>query len=214
MLLVKPSFEIMTEIGMESLKLIERAGRTCYLSEDKITDDSAIAFCKKIIKRGHLSVIEHALATVKLIVDRGFLAEITRHRLCSFSVESTRYISYKSGVTFIIPPWFEFDTGERKEYIPGCQFTPLAKRRWHNHLLDCEDLYQLLLKEGQSPQQARSVLPNSLKTEIVMTANFREWRHIFSLRCSEAAHPQMREIMLPLQEEFRRRVPVVFDSDT
>lgn len=195
----------------EPLKLIELAGRVCWKSEDKITEESHLKFCKHILSKNHESVIEHASATVKFIVDRGVSHELVRHRLASFSQESTRYCSYKNNVTFIIPPWIHIPTGSYADCY-NITIEDSASIIWFNSMSDAQYYYQKLLQKGWTPQQARSVLPNSLKTEIVVTANLREWRHIFKLRCDKSAHPQMREIMIPLKEEFQRRIPIIFDE--
>jgi len=206
------------------LELIEIAGRTCYKSEEKMTDTSHKEFVKAILKRGHESVIEHSAMTVKFIVDRGVTHELVRHRLCAFSQESTRYCNYKGGVTFVIPPWV--DDVESGEYPFHWKDGPLTSNNigigfafvsndsyhWFWSMVYAEDNYKKLLQWGWSPQQARSVLPNSLKTEIVVTANFREWRHILKLRTSKAAHPQMREVMLMLLERVKKIIPVIFDD--
>lgn len=211
MKLVKPSFQILSimhdNYDGRSLSLIELAGRTCYKSEDKITNDSAKQFVQKLNKLGHHSVIEHSAMTIKFIVDRGVSHELVRHRLCAFSQESTRYCNYKGGVTFIIPPWVDIEEGEYSFASPHCD-----KDIYIEHLLNCEFTYQTLLLNSWSPQQARSVLPNSLKTEIVVTTNFREWQHIFKLRTSKAAHPQMREIMIPTLEVVKKFVPIIFND--
>jgi len=203
MKIVDASFKIVEMPGPEALRQIEEAGRTCYKSEDMITPDSAEAFVKRILEAGHHSVIEHVSATIRFICDRGVTHEIVRHRLAAYSQESTRYCNYSKGKhgneSTVIRPllWSE----DSKEYSI-----------WLRSMQDAENVYMDLIKAGASPQEARSVLPNSLKTEIVMTCNLREWRHVFSLRCSQAAHPQMREIMLPLLAEFRKRIPVLFDD--
>lgn len=211
MILVKPSFTVLTGLTPMALEFIELAGRTCYKSEDRITEDSASAFCKKIKSLGHESVIEHWAISVKFIIDRGVSHELVRHRIASFSQESTRYCNYgkKGQVTFVIPPWANIEPGE---YQDEFQFdTELeTERLWYAAMLDSEYRYLRLLEQGWQPQQARSVLPNSLKTEIVVTANPREWRHIFKLRCSKAAHPQMREIMEPVRNTFQGTLPELF----
>ena len=213
-------------IGTDAIELIEVAGRTCYKSESKITESSARKFVSSILSMGHESVIEHSAMTVKFIVDRGVTHELVRHRLCAFSQESTRYCNYKGGVTFVIPPWTTLEEGEWNQVgnaiLPirnGLTITEAAfmytkpdQQNFLSLLLKCEKAYQSLLVNGWPPQQARSVLPNSLKTEIVVTANFREWRHIFKLRTSKAAHHQMREIMIPLLAECKRMIPVIFDD--
>lgn len=214
MILIKPSYEIMTEIDRETvLKLIERSGRVCYKSEDKITDDSCIKFAQFIQSKNHLSVIEHFSFTVKFIVDRGVSHELVRHRLCSFSQESTRYCNYSKDkfgnhVTFIIPEWLNITSGT---YDYDMRYIPTqANEVWYYAMQVAEQGYFELLKRGWTPQQARSVLPNSLKTEIVTTANLREWQHIFKLRCDPSAHPQMREIMIPLRDELHNKLPEIF----
>jgi thymidylate synthase (FAD) len=227
MILVKPSFDICTDLdGDAILKRIERAGRTCYKSEDKITRDSAKKFVESLIKRGHESVIEHESITVRLIVDRGVSHELVRHRIASYSQESTRYCNYKGGVTFVIPPWVTIESGVYTAGLRGGgggalfrggkeidfnRFSP-SEREWFDAVWMARIYYTKLIDFGGTPQQARSVLPNSLKTEIVITANLREWRHIFRLRCSPTAHPQMQEIMIPLLAEFQKQIPVVFDD--
>jgi thymidylate synthase (FAD) len=211
MKLIKPGYEILSEIDRESiLKKIEIAGRTCYKSEEKITEESASKFVKAIVKRGHLSVIEHVDITVKFICDRGVTHELVRHRLASYSQESTRYCNYSGGVTFIIPCWFEKITPGTFEYNNTEYKNYTGEFLWFYHMLNCEKTYQKLLKEGWTPQQARSVLPNSLKTEIVTTANLREWMHIFKMRCAKDAHPQIREIMIPLRNELATILPEIY----
>lgn len=228
MKLVKPDVSFEDNIdGNKILKYIEKIGRTCYKSENKITDDSAQTFMKNILSRKHESVIEHYAISVRFIVDRGITHELVRHRIASFSQESTRYVNYsKKGIEFILPCWFKTLTtlGEYNYYLKGdndsfegpgrINFSEVddAERLWFLNMLSCERKYNELIKKGWRPQQARSVLPNSLKTELVMTANLREFRHIFKLRTSKVAHPQMVEIMTILLSKFREKIPVVFDD--
>lgn len=208
MMLLKPSVEIL-RITEDPLELIELAGRTCYKSEDKITPESAPKFAEMILKRGHESVLEHASATVRFICDRGVSHEIVRHRIASYSQESTRYCDYEGGhVAFVIPPWVNVEPGEyTASRLAGAAS---VDKEWFNAMKDAEDSYRALRTAGWKPEQARSVLPNSLKTEVVMTANFREWRHFFKLRTAPAAHPQMVQVAAPLLRMFQERVPVVF----
>ena len=196
---IKPSYKILSKIdGSLILLNLEYAGRTCYKSEDKITTDSAKEFVAMLLRRGHESVLEHEKITIKFICDRGVSHEIVRHRIASFSQESTRYCNYsKKGITFIIPTWVDLD-GEY-EYA------------WRHAMLDSENHYNTLIEKGWKPEQARSVLPNSLKTEIVVTANLREWRLILKQRTAPGAHPQMRELMVPLWAELKQLIPVIFD---
>ena len=203
MKVIAPSFEIMPVNGEEILKSIERAGRTCYKSEDKITADSARKFVAGIVKSGHESVIEHEKITVRIICDRGVTHEIVRHRIASYSQESTRYCNYSADkfgneLTFIRP----FYWNEKKDKMG----------LWLRSMLFAEKMYMELIELGATPQEARAVLPNSLKTEIVVTMNLREWRHFFKVRCSPAAHPQMREVAIPILKKFKEIIPVVFDD--
>jgi thymidylate synthase (FAD) len=189
---------------MNEFKFIERAGRTAYKSEEKITDDSHIAFIKSIVKRNHLAVIEFGNMVVHFTTDRGVTHEIVRHRLCSFLQESTRYCNYGaekfgSEITVIRPSTWD-------------SLSSVTKVAWEEAVEDAERNYLNMLRWGAVPQQARAVLPNSTKTEIVVKANFREWRHIFQLRAVEkAAHPDMRALMIPLYEKVRAISPEIFD---
>lgn len=208
MKLIAPSYEILTQIGVEMLQQIERAARTCYKSEDKITVDSAEAMVRRLIASGHEAMIEHALMSVRFICDRGVSHELVRHRIASFAQESTRYCNYSKDkfgneLTFIAPPFFEDDGGAIRSD---------EEIAWRRALEQSERSYFDLLKLGWTPQQARSVLPNSLKTEIIVTANMREWRLIFKLRAAPAAHPQMRELMSPLLHEMQSRLPALFED--
>lgn len=211
--LIRPYTKILTPIDRSTvLPMLERAGRTCYKSEDKITEDSASKFVGMICQRNHESVLEHVSVSVLFVCDRGVSHELVRHRIASFSQESTRYVNYgKKGMTFILPPWLpDIPEGEYK----GGAGESIAARLWLNSMEHCEAMYGLLLNQQWKPEQARSVLPNSLKTEVVMTANLREWRHIFRLRTASAAHPQMRELMVPLYNNFRDNLPEIFVSPT
>ena len=220
MKLIKSFYVIESEIDSDKiLKAIEVAGRTCYKSEDKITTDSAKEFVKKIVKSRHESVIEHQNLSIRFVCDRGVSHELVRHRLASFSQESTRYVNYSKGefgkeLTFIIPNWINDEQIELVQKLNEYNFTKVfnSTKSWYFAISECSQAYLQLLKEGWTPQQARSVLPNSLKTEIVITANLREWRTIFKQRTSKAAHPQMRELMCPLLDELKGKLPVIFDD--
>lgn len=202
MKIINASTEILTPAS-DIERIIELAGRTCYKSEDKITDDSCKAFVAKIRSINHESVLEHGSVTVRFIVDRGVSHELVRHRLASFSQESTRYCNYSKD---------KFG-GEITVIDPFPAFPDMSYECWAEWKLGCEHderSYFKMLELNAKPQLARSKLPTSLKTEVVMTANPREWRHVFKLRCAEAAHPQMREVMLPLRAEFIGRWPALF----
>lgn len=221
MKLIKSFYVIESEIDSdEILRAIEVAGRTCYKSEDKITSDSAKEFVRKIIKSGHESVIEHQSLSIRFICDRGVSHELVRHRLASFSQESTRYCNYSNdkfdnSLTFIVPMWIKEDLSDISNSISKTvEYDQLSDETkcWIETIEYTEDSYLWLLSSGWTPQQARSILPNSLKTEIIITANLREWRTIFKQRTSKTAHPQMRELMCPLLDELKEKLPVIFDD--
>jgi thymidylate synthase (FAD) len=216
MKIIDQSYEILSDPDLrKQLKLIELAGRTAYKSEDKITDDSMKEFASMITKRGHEAVLEHSFLSVKFITDRGVSHELVRHRLCSFTQESTRYCDYSKDkfdkqITIIRPTWIDplVVTRNTEEDWKSESTNYL----WYQAMRESENFYFDLLAKGWNPQQARSVLPNSLKTEIVVTANFREWKHVFQLRAiSKAAHPQIRNLMWPLYEYCRKELPEIFE---
>lgn len=204
---IKPYTQIYKDFdGQNVLQKIEAAARTCYKSEGKIQEGSAAKMVASLIKSGHEAMLEHASVTVKFVVDRGISHELVRHRLASFAQESTRYCNYSkddfgSEITFIIPEYLEYKS-------EGWNI-------WKESMKQAEDAYFKMLDFGLSPQQARVVLPNSLKTEVVMTANLREWRHFFKLRAlgtTGKPHPQMLEVAVPLLEDMKNLIPVVFDD--
>lgn len=207
MKIIEPSVHFVTpmneQAGITVMKRIEEIGRTCYKSEDKISPDSYKKFIKNLIARGHESVLEHCYISVKFICDRGVTHEIVRHRLAAYSQESTRYCNYSDDkfgneITVIKPHFWEEDSEKYRAWRATCQLA--------------ETGYFQLLRGGATPQEARSVLPNSLKTEIVMTADIREWRHFFRLRCSKAAHPQMQEVAKMALMGFYVFMPELFED--
>lgn len=202
MKIISPSVEILTPLdGAAVLRHIEQCGRVCYKSEGKTTESSAPAFVANIIKRGHEAVLEHFDITVKFICDRGVSHEIVRHRMASYCQESTRYCNYAKD-----------DFGNEITVIEPYYLDAQGLYLWSRACEAAEASYFDMLDYGCSPQEARAVLPNSLKTEVVMTANLREWRHFFKLRTAPAAHPQMREVAKMLLKQMREMVPVVFDD--
>lgn len=193
---IKQSYEIVTPLDGEAiLKHIELCGRVCYKSEDKITADSAHKFVGKIIRLGHESVLEHYSFTVRFVCNRAIANEIVRHRHCAYSQESTRYVAYDNALTIV-----ECEDIERWGSI------------YTQAVADAEKSYCRLRETGATAQIARDVLPLGLKTELIVTTNLREWRHILRLRTSAAAHPQMRELMSGLLQELKTKIPVVFDD--
>lgn len=202
MKIIEPNWWFEEDIDPKAImEKIERAGRTCYKSEGRIGDGTAERFIAAIIKRGHESVLEHASITVRVICDRGVSHELVRHRIASYSQESTRYCNYNDGkfggeLTFIKPCFWRNGS--------------INYREWAWVMRNIEKSYDLMISAGATPEEARSILPNSLKTEVVVTMNIREWRHFFKLRTAPAAHPQMREIAGMMLEGFREKLPVLF----
>lgn len=201
MRIIKP-YIIVSDFDPQSIQQnIEKAGRVCYKSEDKITPDSSEKFINQIIKSGHESVLEHQIISVKFICDRGITHEIARHRIAAYSQESTRYCRYSQDkfgneITVIEPYFFKND--------------PITYQYWSEACRVAEKNYMALLDAGCSAQEARSVLPTCLKTEMVVTYNIREWRHFFRLRADKAAHPQMQQLAIPLLLYFKEQMPALF----
>lgn len=217
---VNAGFEILTPIsegGIKELQHIEKIGRVCYKSEDRITEDgeSAKKFVGMLIKNGHEAMIEHSSLSVKFTVDRGVSHELVRHRIASFAQESTRYCNYANNkfggeCTYIdIAPGMHLDT--KMKNMPE-EVLNAVYDEWVLAMEDAEKHYMRMLEIGATPQIARSVLPNSTKTEITITANYREWRNFFKLRVPKTAHPQMREVTIELLKELKTRIPVIFDD--
>lgn len=203
MILINQSAKIITpdeQSGVFLLKACEYAGRNCYASQNRITNDSYFTFINNLIKRGHEAPLEFADITFDLTTSRAVLAELTRHRLASFCVESQRYIQEaKTGdITFIKPEWYNVEDE--------------ATTVWQNQIQSAEDAYKELIALGCKPEQAREVLPNSTACRIIMKANLREWRHIFELRTSKFAYPQMRTLATQMLKLCNERVPVVFND--
>ena len=192
--------------GQKLIEKLEQVARTCYKSENKIKEGSANKMVAALIRSNHEAMLEHASITIKFVVDRGISHEIVRHRMASFAQESQRYCNYSKDefgkeITFIIPYFLDYKSE--------------GWNVWKNAMQEAEKTYFKMLELGFSPQEARAVLPNSTKTEIIMTANLREWRHFFKLRAADAtgaAHPQMKEVTIPLLAELKEMIPVIFDD--
>lgn len=220
MRIIEPSYEILTEIsegGIKELQHIEKIGRVCYKSEDKITEDgeSAKKFVKMLIARGHEAMIEHSKLSVKFTVDRGISHQLTRHRIASFAMESMRYCNYTNDKFNNEISVIEIDGGiEHDAKMKNMSTTErnAIDDEWVSAMEDAERHYMRMIDLGATPQIARSVLPHSTKTEITLTANYREWRNFFKLRATKAAHPQMQEITRPLLKELKTRLPIIFDD--
>ncbi len=231
MKLVEPGFKIeWGSDGEEALRRIECAARTCYKTEDKIGPGSAEALVKKLLKLKHMAMIEFADACIRFVIDRGVSHELVRHRLCSFGQESTRYCNYgkeKFGKTIsvILPFWFreayeKFGIPDEGQIYGEARFlpprvTPVEQQyfMWTIGIRCSQNIYLKMLADGASAQEARSVLPNSLKTEVVTGANLREWHTIFGLRATNPfAHPQIRQVMIPTLLKMQGNIPLIFDD--
>lgn len=214
MQIIKAGYEILDELnGSEILKKIERVARVCYKSEDKITEGSAEKMVKALVKSGHEAMLEHYSFSVKFVCDRGVSHELVRHRIASFAQESTRYCNYgsKGGEITVIAPCYLLVDGVSVSADNWSE----RYGAWVHSCKEAEKSYLRMLADGATPQEARAVLPNSLKTEIVVTANLREWRHFFKLRAcgiTGKPHPQMLEVAVPLLKEIKSLIPVVFDD--
>lgn len=217
---VKATYEILTPIsegGITELQHIERIGRVCYKSEDSITEDgkSAKKFVAMLIKAGHEAMIEHSSLSVKFTVDRGVSHELVRHRIASFAQESTRYCNYAKDKFGAECTYIDLTGGitlDNKMKGISADEIDSVLTEWKLAMEDAEKHYMKMLELGATPQIARSVLPNSTKTEITITANYREWRNFFKLRVPASAHPQMREVTIPLLTELKEVLPVIFDD--
>lgn len=198
--LINPFSSAMTdkEYFTFQLKNVEKIARVCYKSEDKITDDSYISFVRGLIKRNHMAMLEHGGFSVLFVTDRGISHEIVRHRLASFAQESTRYCNYANG---------KFN-GEISIIAP----LELPIQDWLEPMVELEFSYKKMLSQGIKPQIARNILPTALKTEIVMTANFREWIHFLKLRTAKDAHPQIQEVANQVLEMLKKNAPLLVED--
>ena len=207
MRVINAGYEIISDLnGAEILKHIERCARVCYKSEDRIPDGSAEKMVAALIRSGHEAMLEHYSFTVKFICDRGIANELVRHRIASFAQESSRYCCYAKD-----------KFGKELTFINPCFWKPDSDNyaRWFHEMDEAEKTYLAMIEDGATPEQARDILPMSIKTEIVMTANLREWRHFLKLRAEGVTgkpHPQMLEITIPLLKELKQKIPVVFDD--
>ena len=207
MRVINAGYEIISDLnGEEILKHIERCARVCYKSENRKTNDSEEKMVAALISSDHEAMLEHYYFTIKFICDRGVSHELVRHRIASFAQESSRYCcnakdKFGKELTFINPCFWEPDSDNYA--------------RWFHEMDESEKTYLAMIENGATPEQARDILPTSIKTEIVMTANLREWRHFFKLRAEGVTgkpHPQMLEITVPLLKELKQKIPVIFDD--
>ena len=204
MKIIEPSVKILTPIdGKAILKHLEECGRTCYQSHDSTSEGSAERLLTQIIKSGHESVLEHFLITVKMQMDIGAYKDITRHRLASFSIESTRWCNYSKG-----------KFGTELKFMKPCNIEGELYEDWLNTMKYIEKMYMQMAEKGATPDQLRMILPHSTAAEVCMSANLREWRHIFRLRTAKNAHPSVQQIMKMVLNEFKARIPIIFDDIT
>lgn len=206
MKIIEPNVEILSNInGDEILKHLELCARNCYKSESNITEDttSAIKMINKLIELDHTAMLEHFNITIKLLCDVGTYKDLTRHRHCSFAIESTRYCNYSKG-----------KFGNEISVIKPCNMDENSGiyHTWLKAMNDMERAYMQMAEIGATPDQLRMILPHSTAASVILTANIREWRHIFNLRCAKAAHPSVRQIMLMTLNEFHNKIPVLFDD--
>ena len=203
MKIIEPKIEIEKVEYNQIMKNLERACRTCYRSEDKITEESYKTLLKNCINRGHESILEHEKITIRMICDIGVYKDLTRHRHASFSIESTRYCNYgkdkfENQIKFIKPVNIEEGTEIYEE--------------WKKSLEEIEKHYIKMVELGATPDQMRMILPHSTAALVTMTANIREWKHILSLRCTKHAHPAVEQVMIPLLLHFKKNMPEIFEN--
>lgn len=215
MKIIKPYARIIV-LANNNLKFIESAARVSHRSEEDQTENTTEKFINAVVmKHGDWSVVEHSIATVEFLVDRGITHEIVRHRLFSYTQESTRFVNYAKKMTpnFIYPiPGVWCDKSEDHTFIAAYDHDCIYSGSWLCAIQECERVYQELLKQGWRPQEARSVFPNALASKLIMTGNLRNWRHFFIMRTTKEAHPQMRQVTIPLLAEFKSKVPILFDD--
>ena len=212
MKIADPSFRFIHALPREeAYRIISEAMSNCYRAELNATPKTPQEMVEKAIRIGHYSVVEHVSVSVDIICDRGVTHELVRHRLCSYSQESTRYCNYAADkfgreLTFIRPSWVVATSSE--EPVDESE----KYQDWLAHMFACEKAYMAMLDHGASAQEARAVLPNSLATKIAMTANLREWIHVFRMRCDKPAHPEMRRVMRPILMDMLDEYPHVFQG--
>ncbi len=203
MKIIEPVVEIEKVDYNKMMKNLERACRTCYRSEDKITEESYKTLLKNCINRGHESILEHEKITIRMTCDIGVYKDLTRHRHASFSIESTRYCNYgkdkfDNQIKFIEPVNIEKNTKLYEEWQKTCE--------------EIEKHYIKMVNLGATPDQMRMILPHSTAAEVTMTANIREWKHVLSLRCTKHAHPAVEQVMIPLLLHLKKNMPEIFES--
>ena len=217
MRIVEPLVEVEKYDGINIMKNIERACRTCYRSEGLITEDSYKKLLTNCLNRGHESVLEHEKITVRFTGDIGTYKDLTRHRFASFSVESTRYCNYgkdkfDNEIKFIRPIFYD-DTWLDANYEGSTMSeSQLKSMYWYNCMEEIEDTYMKMSDMGCKPDELRMILPHSTAAQYTMTANIREWRHILNLRTKKMTHPSVQQVMIPLLKHFQKEMPELFNA--
>ena len=216
MIIEEPTITIEQFEPVNLMRKLEKACRTCYRSEDKITEESYQSLLKNCINRGHESVLEHEKITVRLRCDIGVYKDLTRHRIASYSIESTRYCNYNKDkfdnqLHFIEPVFYEKSWTEANYQGSAMSVAEQKSYYWYDCMENIEQTYNAMIELGSTPDEARMVLPHSTAATVTMTANIREWKHILELRCSKMAHPSVRQIMIPLLLKFKKLMPYIFD---
>lgn len=215
MKIINPKIEVEKYDGVKIMKNIERACRTCYRSENLITEDSYKRLLTNCLNRGHQSILEHEKITVRMICDIGVYKDLTRHRFGSFSIESSRYCAYNKDkfdneIKFIKPVFYKESWTDRNYEGSGMDIDEEKSKIWYDTMENIEDSYMDMAKLGCTPDEMRMILPHSTAAEVTMTANIREWRHILDLRTKKMAHPSVRQILIPLLLKFKADMPELF----
>lgn len=217
MKIINPKIEVEKYDGVKIMKNIERACRTCYRSENLITEDSYKRLLTNCLNRGHQSILEHEKITVRMICDIGVYKDLTRHRFGSFSIESSRYCAYNKDkfdneIKFIKPVFYKESWTDRNYEGSGMDIDEEKSKIWYDTMENIEDSYMDMAKLGCTPDEMRMILPHSTAAEVTMTANIREWRHILDLRTKKMAHPSVRQILIPLLLKFKEDMPELFGN--
>ena len=217
MKIINPKIEVEKYDGKKIMKNIERACRTCYRSENLITDDSYKRLLTNCLNRGHQSILEHEKITVRMICDIGVYKDLTRHRFGSFSIESSRYCAYNKDkfdneIKFIKPVFYKESWTDKNYEGSGMDIDEEKSKIWYDTMENIEDSYMDMAKLGCTPDEMRMILPHSTAAEVTMTANIREWRHILDLRTKKMTHPSVRQILIPLLLKFKEDMPELFGN--
>lgn len=217
MKIINPKIYVEKFNGIQIMKRIERACRTCYRSEGKITEDSYKKLLTNCITRGHESVLEHEKITIQMICDIGVYKDLTRHRIASFSIESTRYCNYgkdkfDNEIKFIKPIFYESRHEEECDDIEDVR-NAIKTKYWKTCMENIESTYlQMAHIVSTTPDELRMLLPHSTAALVTMTANIREWKHILTLRTSKHTHPAVQQLMIPLLLKFKKEMPEIFND--